>query len=228
RLLTAARSVLPLTESAGDDPDASAPSPLLRALTKLGTSLGDGAHQAVEVRLGRTAGDTLQQVRQALETGRQVDLEYYSYGRDELTERRVEPDRVFSDKGNWYLSGWCHRAEGERVFRIDRIARITMSELATERRGLAADSSFSPAGNDPRITLRLGSEAQWVVEQYPVESSTSEGDDLVVTLVVSAVAWLERLLLRLGSQAEIVAVDAPLEPNVTSRAAARVLARYGL
>jgi len=228
RLLTAARSVLPLTESAGNDPDASAPSPLLRALTKLGTSLGDGAHQAVEVRLGRTAGDTLQQVRQALETGRQVDLEYYSYGRDELTERRVEPDRVFSDKGNWYLSGWCHRAKGERVFRIDRIARITMSELATERRGLVTDSSFSPAGNDPRITLRLRSEAQWVVEQYPVESSTSEGDDLVVTLAVSAVAWLERLLLRLGSQAEIVAVDAPLEPNVTSQAAARVLARYGL
>ena len=54
------------------------------------------------------------------------------------------------------------------------------------------------------------------------------GDGLVVTRAVSAVAWLERLLLRLGSQAEIVAVDAPLEPNVTSQAAARVLARYGL
>ena len=69
----------------------------------------------MEVRLGRTAGDTLQQVRQALETGRQIDLEYYSYGRDELTERRVEPN-VFSDKGNWYLSGWCHRAEGSGCF----------------------------------------------------------------------------------------------------------------
>ncbi len=227
RLLTAGRSVLPLTESSDDDSNDDGPSPLLRALTKLGTTLGEGAHQAVDVRLGRSDGDTLHVLRQALDAGRQVDLEYYSYGRDELTERRVEPDRIFSDQGNWYLSGWCHRAEGERVFRVDRIRAATVTDLDAERRGLATESAFSPAGDDPRVTLRLRPGAHWVVEQYPVEATTVDGDDMVVTMAVSAPAWLERLLLRLGPDAEIVEVDGPLEPDLTQRAAARVLARYG-
>ena len=226
RLLTAGRSVLPLTEADDDRADDDRPSPLLRALTKLGTTLGEGAHRAVDVRLGRTAGDTLGVLRQALDAGRQVDLEYYSYGRDELTERRVEPDRIFSDQGNWYLSGWCHRAEDERVFRVDRIRSATVTDAPIERRPPATESSFSPAGDDPRVTLRLRPGAHWVVEQYPVESSTPDGDDLVVVMAVSAPAWLERLLLRLGPAADIVAIDEPLTPDLTRDAAARVLARY--
>jgi proteasome accessory factor C len=228
RLLTAGRSVLPLTEAeaaANDDTD-DRPSPLLRALTKLGTTLGEGAHQAVDVRLGRAASDTITVVRNALESQRQLELQYYSYGRDELTERRVDPDRLFSDQGNWYLSGWCHRAAGERVFRLDRIGHAAVTDTPVEHRGPTAESSFSPAGDDPRVTIRLRPDAHWVVEQYPVESTDLVGDDLLVTMAVSAQAWLERLMLRLGPTATIVSVDPPLDPDLTSQAAIRVLSRY--
>ena len=113
RLLTAGRSVLAIgaTDETDDEDDnkgeTDAPSPLLRALTKLGTALGEGAERAVDVRLGTASADTLGVLRDALDRGVQVELEYYSYGRDELSERRVEPAKVFSDQGNWYLSGWC-------------------------------------------------------------------------------------------------------------------------
>lgn len=225
RLLTAGRSVLPLTETTDDD-HADGPSPLLRALTKLGTTLGEGAHRAVDVRLGRTAGDTLSIVRRALDAGRQLDLAYYSYGRDELTERRVEPHRVFSDQGNWYLSGWCHLANDERVFRIDRIRSATIIDEPVHGRTIVAETSFSPAGDDPRVRVRLRPTAHWVVEQYPVESVEPDGDDLIVSMAVSAQAWLERLLLRLGPSAEIIAADEPLDIGLTSLAATRVLTRY--
>ena len=229
RLLTAGRSVLPLTE-ADPDPDGDAedrPSPLLRALTKLGTTLGEGAHRAVDVRLGRAAGDTIGVLRQALEAQRQLDLEYYSYGRDELTERRVDPDRLFADQGNWYLSGWCHLANDERVFRVDRIRSAVVADTPIEHHGLETESSFSPSGDDPRVQIRLRPAAQWVVEQYPVESTDTDGDDLIITMAVSARAWLERLMLRLGPDASIVSADAPLGAELTGEAATRVLARYG-
>ena len=117
RLLTAGRSVLAMGDTdddsdSADEGETEAPSPLLRALTKLGTALGEGAEQAVDVRLGTAPADTLGVLRDALERGVQVELAYYSYGRDELSERRVEPAKVFSDQGNWYLSGWCHRRGG--------------------------------------------------------------------------------------------------------------------
>lgn len=229
RLLTAGRSVLPLTETdteaAGDRVDDAA-SPLLRALTKLGTALGEGASDAVDVRLGHAPADTLGQLRDAITRQRQVDLEYYTYGRDELTRRRVEPARVFSDQGNWYVSGWCHRAEGERVFRVDRIRSVAITDEASGHHDLSADRSFSPSGDDPRVVLRLQPTARWVVEQYPVDTVEPVGDELRVTMAVTAEPWLERLLLRLGPAARVEAADPPLDLELRGRAATRILGRY--
>ena len=100
-----------------------------------------GAEQAVDVRLGTAPADTLGVLRDALERGVQVELAYYSSGRAELSERRVEPAKVFSDQGNWYLSGWCHRAEGERVFRLDRIRTAALNSGRV--RVIAADARDS-------------------------------------------------------------------------------------
>ena len=76
------------------------------------------------------------------------------------------------------------------------------------------------------MTLRIAPAADWVVESYPHESATVRRDGSVdVVLAVSEPAWLERLLLVLGPHARVVA---PKNARDTaSRAAARVLARYG-
>ncbi len=222
RLLTTGRSVLPLTGS--DDADGAGP--LLRALTKLGTALGEGAADAVHVRLGHAPLDTLAILRDAVSRNLQVDLEYYTYGRDELTKRRVDTQRLFSDQGNWYLSGWCHRADGERVFRVDRIRSVLLTDEPNSANAPAHASSFTPDGDDPRVVLRLASSARWVVEQYPVEAVAEHGDHLDVTMAVTATAWLERLLLRLGPAAEILELDSSLPDDLRAAAAERVLARY--
>lgn len=227
RLLTAGRSVLAMTNTdAADEGESKAPSPLLRALTKLGTALGDGAERAVDVRLGAAPADTLGVLRDALERGVQVELEYYSYGRDELSTRRVEPARIFSDQGNWYLSGWCHQAEGVRVFRLDRIRTAVATDIPVEHNDAGVDGAFTPSRNDPRVTLRLAATARWVVEQYPVDSIDDDGEHLIVTMAVSARAWLERLLLRLGPEATVLKADPSLGTELASSAADRILARY--
>ena len=231
RLLTAGRSVLAMgdtdddSDSAGEG-ETEVPSPLLRALTKLGTALGEGAEQAVDVRLGTAPADTLGVLRDALEHGVQVELEYYSYGRDELSERRVEPAKVFSDQGSWYLSGWCHRAEGERVFRLDRIRTAVVTDIPVEHSDAGVEGAFTPSNDDPRVTLQLAPTARWVVEQYPVECVDDDGEHLIVTMAVSAQAWLERLLLRLGPEATVLKADPSLGTGLASSAADRILARY--
>ena len=222
RLLTAGRSVLPLTESDDDN----GAGPLLRALTKLGTALGESAADAVDVRLGHAPSDTLAVLRDALARQRQIDIEYYAYGRDELTERRVDTNRLFSDQGNWYLSGWCHRAVGERVFRVDRIRTVAITDEPNADVGPTNASSFSPDSDDPRVVLRLAQSARWVIEQYPVEQVVENDDHIDVTMAVTAIGWLERLLLRLGPAAEILRLDPPLPADLCRHAAARVLTRY--
>ena len=228
RLLTAGRSVLPLTEGGESSVDETGtdPSPLLRALTKLGTALGEGANQAVEVRLGNAADDTLTILRDAVVDGVQVELEYYTYGRDELTERTVDPARVFSDNGSWYLSGWCHRADGERVFRVDRIRQAIRTGRPSTTAPSGAEAAYAPSGDEPQVYLRLDPSASWVPEQYPVDQIDSSPDYIDVRIAVTAVPWLERLLLRLGPSAEIIEIDEPLPADLRSSAARRVLERY--
>ena len=209
----------------GDDDEAA--SPLLRALTKLGMALGEAADQAVEVRLGHAREETLPPLRSAVSRGGQIDIEYYTYGRDELTQRIVEPLRIFSDNGNWYLHAWCHRAKGERIFRVDRIRSVRLTGEQVEHQASGSGGSFTPHGDDPRVLLRLHPDSAWVTEQYPTESVHTDAEGwLVVSMAVSALGWLERLMLRLGPLGEIAAIDPPLSPTLVSVAANRVLERY--
>lgn len=225
RLLTAGHSLLGGQFSLQDDNEEAGP--LLRALTKLSMVLGEAADQAVEVSLGDAGAETLAPLRSAVGRQEQVEVEYYTYWRDELTRRIVEPSRVFSDNGNWYLDAWCHRAGARRVFRVDRIRSVRLTGADVEHLPTDAAEIFTADREDPRVVLRLDPDSAWVVEQYPVESVETDDDGSVtVSMAVTAVAWLERLMLRLGPSAEIIAIDAPLSPDLASEAAHRVLERY--
>ena len=54
--------------------------------------------------------DQLERLTAAAHDGEQLELDYYSAARDELTTRVVDPVRVFHAVGAWYLAAYCHRA----------------------------------------------------------------------------------------------------------------------
>lgn len=207
---------------------------LARALTKLGTALGvdsDAASDPIEVHLGSAEGRLLDQLRQAAAAATEVEIDYYSYNRDEHTNREVAPWRVFADGGHWYLHAWCHRAGGERIFRIDRIESIRdLDRPAAMRPDETAEGQgiFHPRDDHPRVVLELEPEAAWVVNAYPCEDVVEEADGrLVATLVITAVPWLERLLVRLGPQARVRETRGLTDPGALAGAAAsRILLRY--
>jgi proteasome accessory factor C len=198
---------------------------LARALAKLATVLGVGAEDAVEVELGPVSSGLLQSLQQAAATHHRVELDYYSFGRDERTTRVVEPWRVFNAQGNWYLSAWCQQADGERLFRIDRVRSAAVVDEVFEARPPApAPPVFHPSDMDPVVVLDLSPGAHWVAENYPNEGVSEQADGrLRVALRISERAWLERLLLRAGPQATVVEGDRTVGPAV----ARRLLARYG-
>lgn len=208
----------------GADPDG----PLARALAKVGAVLGIVPSEAVNVSFGG-GRDVLDTLRDAVRTERQVSLDYFSFGRDERTQRLVDPHRVFTASGQWYLAAYCHRARAERLFRLDRVHGAELR--GPRQRGAPPEAGreglYQPEPDDPRVTLELAPSARWVPEQY-VTDEVTVGDDgrLRVRLPVSAAPWLERLLLRLGPEASITSVDPPLSPEVGAAAARRVLARY--
>jgi proteasome accessory factor C len=221
-LLAAGRALLAV------DPDDEASGPLLRGLTKLGAALGAGGDGTLVIHLGTAEEATLSVLRNAIADHRQVRIDYYSYGRDERTERVIEPQRFFADEGNWYVAAYCHLAGADRVFRVDRIRDITLLDTTFDAPDAPAHAaSFAPSDSDPQVVLDLDPDARWVVDQYPHDAveELREGR-MRVTLRVTARPWLERLLVRLGPDATVRHLDAQLEPAPRSEAARRILARY--
>jgi proteasome accessory factor C len=215
-LLAAGRALLAVP---GSDPTG----PLATALDKLEAVL-DVPGLVVEVAAPRFLPD----VRDAAAHHERLAIDYWSAGRDEMTQRKIDPTTVFFATGAWYVSAFCHHAQGERMFRVDRIRGLRRTgETFDAPERAAGDPAlvFNPRADDPRVTLHLAPAAAWVPESYPTESVVEHDDGtLDVELVVSEDAWLERLLLRLGPDATVVAPKG--RKRAAAAAAERVLGRY--
>ncbi len=228
-------ALLAATDGLLSVPGTEADGPLARALAKLAATLGVDSQETLDIDLGSAEAGQLAELQRAADAGTEVEIDYYSYGRDEHTTRRIAPWRVAAAEGAWYVEAWCHAAQDERMFRVDRIEDVRPLDVVSEHR--PDDSGpevrvFHPRGDDPKVTLWLGPEAQWVIESYPCDDVKRKSDgSSQATLVVTALPWLERLLLRLGHQARVVKVHPGrtgpvVADDLAASAAARVLARY--
>ncbi len=205
----------------GSDDDA-----LRRALAKLDAALGSREVVGLDV----DAPEHLAVVRDAVESGTALQIDYHSGSRDELTTRTVEPVQVVTIDGHWYLDAYCHRAGDMRRFRVDRIGAVRMVDRPGEPavvRARPMEEMFVPGPGALEVHLRLGPDVQWVPESVPVRAVERSADGSVtdVILDVSGMAWFERLLLQLGPGARVV--SPPELTGLSADAARRVLARYG-
>ncbi len=179
-----------------------------RALAKIENAAGDLADAPVAVRLPADA-ERLDAIRAVVERGHAIQLTYYTAARDETSERIVDPMRMLVAGGKSYLEAWCRRAEGTRLFRIDRIDAFT--ELA-EPAAPPVDAVphdvtagvFQPGQELPLVTLRLGRGGRWITEYYPVEEVRRTGDEWLVTMRVTDLGWAQRLLLGLGPDVTVI------------------------
>jgi len=198
---------------------------LRRALAKLDAALGSREAVGLDV----DAPEHLGVVREAVDEGRAIEIDYHSGSRDELTTRTVEPVQVATIDGHWYLDAYCHRAGDMRRFRVDRIGAVRPLDHALEPVVVQArpmEEMFVPGPGALEVHLQLGRDAQWVPESVPVRAVARDDDGMVtdVVLDVSGVAWFERLLLQLGPEARVV--SPPELTGLAADAARRVLERY--
>ena len=179
-----------------------------RALAKIESAAGDVADTPVAVRLPADA-ERVDEIRGAVERRHALRITYYTPARDETTERVVDPMRMLMVGPQTYLEAWCRRAEGTRLFRVDRIDAFT--ELAEPSAPPAqavphdvSDGVFHPSPDLPLATLRVGRGSRWITEYYPCEGVRRDGDEWIVTMRVTDLGWAQRLLLGLGPDVTVV------------------------
>jgi proteasome accessory factor C len=184
-----------------------------RALAKVESAAsGSVEAQTVAVELDRV-GRMLPVLQQAIDTGRALALRYYTATRDDTTERTVDPMRLFEMDGRSYLEAWCRRAEGMRVFRVDRIDRAeVLAERASpppeaELRDLS-DGVFTPAPEHMLVVLRVDPAYAWVADYYPPESEIVDADGRrQVSVRVADPAWVRALALGAAGHVEVLSPE---------------------
>lgn len=206
-----------------------------RVIAKLESAAGAaaaavGSHVSVQVDAPADGDGRVAPLRAAIAGGRRLHLVYYVPGRDEDTERDVDPMRLLVVDGRTYLEGWCRRAEAVRLFRLDRIVELTVLD-APARVPAGAEpldvsaGLFRPSPDDVRVTLELSPGGRWVAEYYPCESVEEIGEGwLRAVLRTPDTRWVRGLALRLGDQGRVA--GPPELAAAVREAAARALACY--
>lgn len=205
----------------GADPDGV----LSSALDKLEAGLGE---PPIDVELD--APGRAEALSSAATEGRVCEMRYWTPTTDAVTERRIAPRAVFTDRGHWYvladdLDRLSDGLDAERIFRIDRIVDLVTTAATVATRVVDPPAEWFADHRFVHAELRLTPDAAWVTERYPMVSVTPEADGSTrAVLAVLDEAWLARLLVRIGPGAEVLA---PVEwQDLASRTAAGLLDGY--
>lgn len=142
---------------------------------------------------------------------RRCRIAYLRAGDDGPKDRALDPYAVLESRGNWFVVGYCGLRRDIRVFRIDRIIDL---EVTDEAFGIPEDFDTDDWVEDGRVfradetepvTVRYsGGAAAWVQEQGPTRSVDG---GVEVTYEVADPGWIVRHVLQQGGEAEVVAPD---------------------
>lgn len=165
-------------------------------------------------------------LREAILSGRVVEITYVSIAGNQRTVRQVEGWEVTFSLGNWYFTGHCRRAIDKRTFRVDRIESVNVTDDLYERPDVEplGPVVYTPSESDHLVEFTVSPAAEWVAEYYPVESNTKPDGTTRIRMSVADPTVAARLLLQLGEEATEPRGDAVLEELASLRS--RIRARY--
>ena len=126
-----------------------------------------------------------------------------------VTERRVvRPHELFSHRGTWYLSAHCLTRGDERLFRLDRIAKLELTEQRFEAPAKAAGRPLPPESREQGARVRFSPKlAAWVQERFGAAAAVLPGGAVEVEIRDDNEAWLTRWVLSFGGEAVVVAPE---------------------
>jgi len=156
----------------------------------------------------------LNQVIQAALERRRIEMVYHSLHRKEKTLRKVDPYKVWFYDGTIYLIGHCHLREEVRMFVLDR---IKMLKVTDERFTIPKDFSLDDfmrhsfkVMHDELYTVRVRISpgwARWVGEKIWHESqkiTKLPNGSLEMTFRVAGLDEIKRWILSFGPEAQVL------------------------
>ncbi len=188
---------------------------------KLMAAAGEAGLQAASLSvpdLGPEDSATLATARDAIRSGTQLHLSYFSPQRDTVSERDVDPLRLYSLDSTWYLEAYCHAAHGLRNFRLDRIEALVPTGRPVSGTVLPSDGApaklFTPNDDDTLVVVELDRRGTGLADDYYAERTAPlPGGGMLAEIRFGNPHWLPMFAAQHGGMVRI------LEPETIAAAA---------
>lgn len=145
----------------------------------------------------------------AIAEHRVVTFDYLTSTTGQREHRRVRPVELFSHHGQWYLSGHDEGRAGDRLFRLDRMGPLTVTDARFTPE--ASPTKVSLPGLDQaaqRVTVRFAPVAAPYVRERFGRDARGVGDGFVeVEVPGDNPRWLSRWVLSFGGEAVVVSPE---------------------
>lgn len=158
--------------------------------------------------------EVLEKIEDGIINHRSIDIKYYSFNKNEVTERRVDPYLVDIDEGCYHLIGFCHMRESIRDFRISRIKDISLTcESFMKPEGFYEkfkQLKFDKLSGSRMTTIKVrfkGYAARYVKEYEKRKADKIvQNEDGTITFIREAALTedLSRWVLGYGDEAEVL------------------------
>lgn len=149
----------------------------------------------------------------AVRDGLRVRLDYEKWD-GERGERRIEPRRVLSVDGRWYLFAWDLDREDWRTFRLDRMHMVHPSTFPITPRPTpdieaTVRESITVGGYSTEVIARIRRPLHEVEKLIPVRAATvtADGEDACIVRAGSGggdLRWVAMHLISLGGPLEVI------------------------
>ncbi|MET3812176.1 WYL domain-containing protein [Arthrobacter sp. UYEF3] len=151
----------------------------------------------------------LETAREAIRGGAQLRLSYLAPQRDAVSDRDVDPHRLYSLDSTWYLEAYCHSAQGLRNFRLDRIQSLQPNgrpvSSAVDPAGGFPVKLFTPNDDDAVVVLELTRQGAGLADDYYAERTAAlPGGNHLAEVRFGSADWLPMFVAQHGGSVRIL------------------------
>ncbi len=137
-------------------------------------------------------------IQKAMVEGRSISFSYVNRSGVE-SHRVVTPEALVQERDGWIVRGLCHRAMGERSFRLDRTSGLTLADDANFARRGASPTTRPLESEGETVTVTLSSEAAWALKESPARTvKTSRDGSIIATFQSWDPVWMRTEILTLA------------------------------
>src|SRR5262245_34630894 len=172
-------------------------------------AVGLGPHKTY-----RQHRETIDRLTQAIAKKHTVQMRYYSASRLRTTRREVDPYRLWYASGGLYLIGYCHLRKEPRMFAVERMRGVTLTDhpyqmpLGFDLESFVQDALTVMRGRPIDVVLQFDKPtAAWAKDRmwHPTQKiSPMKNGGMLMTLTVADSRELVGWVLSFGSGVRVL------------------------